>query len=329
MFKDNYDGLLSSFSPLPPSLPPSLSPSPSLSLFLSLSPGLHSRGEKVRYLGHWKRVADGVAEPMEQEESPGTTWLRCNGVSFVEDGLTLEYAGMGGNIQDVGIAQCRYPLSRTNHYFEFEILKNGTMGALAIGLAKTTYPLHRHPGWNAGSVGYHADDGKLFKEKGHGDEFGPPCTEGDRMGCGIRFPIHPLEDEEEVGATESEGSEEDSETGLGQIGFSPGPEFMGSDYDTESEESYSGDSLIEEMIPDHHFARFAPAGIIRPPQIRVHPQQKRQRNPSGKTCLVYFTKNGEKIGETECNVPRGGFYPVVAMMSHGEKLRVNFNPITG
>lgn len=36
-------------------------------------------------------------------------------------------------------------------------------------------------------MGYHADDGKLFKAKGHGDPFGPSCTEGDVMGCGIVF----------------------------------------------------------------------------------------------------------------------------------------------
>jgi len=39
-------------------------------------------------------------------------------------------------------------------------------------------------------VGYHADDGKLFKEKGYGDQFGPTCTEGDTMGCGILFSPH-------------------------------------------------------------------------------------------------------------------------------------------
>ena len=33
-----------------------------------------------------------------------------------------------------------------------EILATGKLGALAIGLAKTTYPLHRHPGWNSGNM---------------------------------------------------------------------------------------------------------------------------------------------------------------------------------
>lgn len=34
------------------------------------------------------------------------------------------------------------------------------------------------PGWNRDSIGYHADDGKLFHEKGYGANFGPTCTEG-------------------------------------------------------------------------------------------------------------------------------------------------------
>ena len=34
------------------------------------------------------------------------------------------------------------------------------------------------PGWNRDSIGYHADDGKLFHEKGYGANFGPTCTQG-------------------------------------------------------------------------------------------------------------------------------------------------------
>jgi len=55
-------------------------------------------------------------------------------------------------------------------------------------LLKQDYPKHRHPGWNKGSIGYHADDGKIFIGSGVGDPFGPRCHKGDRMGCGILFP---------------------------------------------------------------------------------------------------------------------------------------------
>ena len=55
------------------------------------------------------------------------------------------------------------------------------MGAVNYGLN------HQMPGWNYNSIGYHADDGKLFCENGSGMEFGPTCTAGDRMGCGLDF----------------------------------------------------------------------------------------------------------------------------------------------
>ena len=38
------------------------------------------------------------------------------------------------------------------------------------------------------SIGYHADDGKIFIGSGVGDPFVPWCQKGDRLGCGILFP---------------------------------------------------------------------------------------------------------------------------------------------
>ena len=55
-------------------------------------------------------------------------------------------------------------------------------------LLKQDYPKHRHPGWNKGSIGYRADDGKIFIGSGIGHPFGPRCHKEDRMGCGILFP---------------------------------------------------------------------------------------------------------------------------------------------
>ena len=151
--------------------------------------GLHSVGEKVRYLGHWRRLPDTLQEPMEEEHSPSEFWLRSNGIWFTEDKLTLEYAGNRGVGQDVAMALANFPISLQNHYFELEILENGVEGAIAIGLGSISYPLHRHPGWNSGGIGYHADDGQLFKGVGIGKAFGPKCSAGDKMGCGVRFSV--------------------------------------------------------------------------------------------------------------------------------------------
>nr|CAD7400437.1 unnamed protein product [Timema cristinae] len=100
----------------------------------------------------------------------------------------LEYTGRGKSIIDVGLAQGRSPLNTTTHYFEIEIVDPGENCYIAIGLTRRDYPKHRHPGWNKGSIGYHADDGKIFVGSGVGDPFGPRCHKGDRMGCGIIFP---------------------------------------------------------------------------------------------------------------------------------------------
>ena len=68
----------------------------------------------------------------------------------------LAYAGRGKTIADVGLAQAQKPLSPTNHYFELEIVDPGKNCYIAIGLAKKDYPKKRHPGWNFGSIAYHA-----------------------------------------------------------------------------------------------------------------------------------------------------------------------------
>ena len=295
--------------------------------------GLHSRGEEVRYLGHWRRVPHLLQEPMVLDSSPLNTWLRSNNTKFTEDGLTLEYSGDGLSRQDVGMAQANFRVSRQRHYFEMEILSAGKEGWCAIGLASTLYPLHRHPGWNKGSVGYHADNGHLYKERGHGDPFGPTCTTGDTMGCGVQY-----------------SAESDSHSGSNSVGGAALPS-------DESDSSSDDESPVYEMDIDQYYDdlldycsgssdediydsdddifdrefRFR----MRPPRVSLKPQpqsksnSKQKSDRSERTCTVYFTKNGERVGDTECAIPKGGFYPVVAMLSQGERIRVNFDPLTG
>lgn len=286
--------------------------------------GLHSRGEKIRYLGHWNRQRPGLLEPMIHDHSPCNTWLRSNNIKFQDDGLTLEYSGDGLNRQDVGIAQGNFCLDQQHHYFEMSLLSSGKEGWFAIGLARTTYPLHRHPGWNAGSVGYHADNGHLYKERGHGEPFGPTCTEGDVMGCGISFPVDSsLSAEAVIGATSpspalAPDSDSEDEKFLVQADQYNYGELLDDnsswEEDSDNEDIYLGYELELEA------RRKVWQGRNLAPKVE---------SQSTKTCLVYFTKNGEKVGETECSLPKGGFYPVVAMLSQGERIRVNFNPLTG
>ena len=263
--------------------------------------GLHSVGEKVRYLGHWRRLPDTLQEPMEEEHSPSEFWLRSNGIWFTEDKLTLEYAGNRGVGQDVAMALANFPISLQNHYFELEILENGVEGAIAIGLGSISYPLHRHPGWNSGGIGYHADDGQLFKGVGIGKAFGPKCSAGDKMGCGVRFSV-----EDDNWETESIESGSDYRAEEIPMDSEDTESSGGSDYDSDGSD----------------FDRY----------LRIPKQLSRsQSHPRGSKTkwTVYFTKNGELVGETECPVPTGGFYPVVAMLSKGEKILVDFEPLSG
>lgn len=73
----------------------------------------------------------------------------------------LEYVGRGKSLIDVGLAQAKTAIGTRNHYFEIEIVDPGASCYIAIGLARKDYPKNRHPGWNKGSIAYHADDGKV------------------------------------------------------------------------------------------------------------------------------------------------------------------------
>eukprot|EP01028_Stygiella_incarcerata_P005013 TRINITY_DN2165_c0_g1_i1.p2 TRINITY_DN2165_c0_g1~~TRINITY_DN2165_c0_g1_i1.p2 ORF type:complete len:417 (+),score=106.90 TRINITY_DN2165_c0_g1_i1:126-1376(+) len=87
----------------------------------------------------------------------------------------------------VGCIISNVPFTPDFSYFEYEIVDRGIECAIGIGVAHPEYSLSRMPGWEAKAVGYHGDDGKLFTQAGSGSPFGPICTTGDRMGCGVKF----------------------------------------------------------------------------------------------------------------------------------------------
>ena len=335
--------------------------------------GLHSRGEQVRYLGHWHKQRQGLQEPMELDYSPSNMWMRANGIQFLEDGRTLEYCGHGGDAQDPTLAQAKFPLSKVNHYFELVILSSGKVGAIAIGLGKSSYPLHTHPGWSSGAVGYHADDGRLFVEREMGVEFGPPCSEGDRMGCGILFDAMEDKKGEEVeGSVEKDGGAEGvNGEWMGEDDYMNDDDdismleddFMDSDDDEEF-----GRRLLDREVRNrvlrprvfnmalgrhHHFedneillrqkramaiyelgggARRGGRGGHRFPKIiprRLPSRDSLTMDNSTSKCMVFFTKNGEIVGKTKVSMPKGGLYPLVGMLSRGEKVQVDLQPLSG
>ncbi|XP_065900727.1 SPRY domain-containing protein 3-like [Dysidea avara] len=254
--------------------------------------GMHSLGESVEYLGHSVCTSlEGVDDDaMSIDNAPRDLWLRCNAVKFLRGGTVLEYFGNQQQGQDIGIAQSLYPLTKSSHYFEMKIENAGKDGCLAIGLGSNTYPLHRHPGWNPGGVGYHADNGQLYVERGQGVDFGPTCTTGDTMGCGLQF----TDDEADFSSEESE-DEDWEKKNLPPVNF----------YD----DFYYGDN--------------------RQQNIFVFKNSSGSKKDNNHEVTVFFTKNGSKVGETKAKLPKGGFFPMVAMLSVGERVMVDFNALTG
>ena len=110
---------------------------------------------------------------------------QCCGDGDEEDGGGDEFLKKGND--STGLIKIKEPLNPLLNYFEVLILDKGRDSAVGIGAGEMRYPAGRMPGWSRRSCGYHADNGKLYQERGTGEPFGPTCTAGDRMGCGVAF----------------------------------------------------------------------------------------------------------------------------------------------
>ena len=192
-----------------------------------------------------------------------------------------------------------------------QIVDPGLRCYIAIGLARKDYPKNRHPGWNRGSIAYHADDGKVFVGSGVGSAFGPRCHKGDIMGCGVLFPRnyeYRSDSDDEIDPVAAPPVAVGSPApGQVQHPFG-GRGVMGDLGESDLGVYYSSDSAAddEDWWSDHR--NYLPYGA------KVH---------------IYFTRNGNIIGKREVRIPKGGFYPTVGMMSSEEKVRVDLRPLSG
>ncbi|CAN1175603.1 Ran-binding protein M homolog [Linum perenne] len=105
------------------------------------------------------------------------------------DKLSVKYTHVSQNSYDVGAVQANkpVPVSGTVHYFEMQVKNAGNEGYLGIGFTPEGYDLTLEPGWRANSIGYHGDDGYIFKGQGKGESFGPTFTTNDVVGAGIDY----------------------------------------------------------------------------------------------------------------------------------------------
>lgn len=78
------------------------------------------------------------------------------------------------------------PLSKDNNYFEIELIQDPEDGD-GIGIVLKTDQLPHKPGWQNGSIGYHAQNGGLYNQYPTTEIYSATCKKGDRMGCGIDY----------------------------------------------------------------------------------------------------------------------------------------------
>eukprot|EP00026_Physarum_polycephalum_P005011 Phypoly_transcript_05037.p1 GENE.Phypoly_transcript_05037~~Phypoly_transcript_05037.p1 ORF type:complete len:628 (+),score=87.80 Phypoly_transcript_05037:240-1886(+) len=71
-------------------------------------------------------------------------------------------------------------------YFELKLIHGGSGQHIGMGLARKFY-YKLMPGWMKGSIGFHADDGRIFLSMDFGLETTEPWHVGDVCGCGIDF----------------------------------------------------------------------------------------------------------------------------------------------
>ena len=99
----------------------------------------------------------------------------------------VEYDGTG-HMHDFGVAVAFKPLLASRAYFEVRIVDDGEHGNISVGLTCADHKLTTLPGWQEGSLAYHADDGCLFTGSAQsGKPFGSRARQGDRIGCGLRW----------------------------------------------------------------------------------------------------------------------------------------------
>ncbi|XP_047736984.1 SPRY domain-containing protein 3 isoform X2 [Hyalella azteca] len=114
---------------------------------------------------------------------------RIRAERLLVEGDIIKYTGNG---RGIGVFVSEQTITTENSYFELTILNTDMFGAVSIGVCHDTYPLNKMPGWDKDSLGYHGDDGMLYRGNALGYRFGPRCGKNDRMGCGIR-PVPPVD----------------------------------------------------------------------------------------------------------------------------------------
>lgn len=103
------------------------------------------------------------------------------------EGNTIKYGGPGNDESQTATIRSVEPIPEDCpiYYFEAEVIAKGTTGYIGIGLQGADVALHKLPGWERNSYGYHGDDGKVFHGSGTGRPYGHTYGDGDVIGAAL------------------------------------------------------------------------------------------------------------------------------------------------
>ncbi|KAH9494571.1 SPRY domain-containing protein 3 [Bulinus truncatus] len=153
--------------------------------------GIYSDGETVRLLETrpWQKTRK-VFPRLQQKfsDKEEIVYHACisREVKICQSNGILTYIGDSENVP-VGQFISASPLTPNCNSFSFEIIDTGKRSIIAIGVCPRNYPATNLPGWKAGSVGYHADNGGIYVALGTAVKESEPCTDGDVMKCEVNF----------------------------------------------------------------------------------------------------------------------------------------------
>ncbi|KAJ2600571.1 hypothetical protein EV177_007121 [Coemansia sp. RSA 1804] len=135
-----------------------------------------------------KRTASGKVEGLRLP-SEWAPLRNSHNISIDSDRVTIHYTGPGRQDNDAAmvVTDACIPTRTGVYYFEVYIKSRGQSGYIGVGFSRSGLNIHRLPGWDIGSWGYHGDDGNVFGGDGRGTGYGPRFTTGDTVGCGIDF----------------------------------------------------------------------------------------------------------------------------------------------
>ncbi|GIL56970.1 hypothetical protein Vafri_12242, partial [Volvox africanus] len=111
--------------------------------------------------------------------------VRIGRNAALNDKYTVRFVA---NSSDVGAVQADYPAppSCLIYYFEVTVVEPGSNGTIGIGFAHSNHNVARHVGWDAGTFGFHGDNGETYFE-GCSEYYGFKYGKGDVVGAALDF----------------------------------------------------------------------------------------------------------------------------------------------